>query len=245
MIPLGIDGVSAHILGPPRDLDLLRKMDPPKQVAWLRVGPESPGPVAASGVTGGALFGTDFVVTDQLSLPLGLLQARGRLKLSLDWDLLSAASLLERVVNNTSLFFVLDVQGTRLVFPGDAQHGAWEHVLNDERAGALLADAAFYKIGHHGSHNATPKPFIESVWRDGGYAMLPWGLVERWRLTIPKQEILDSLARHHHTLIRADETEEAVGDVRVDPTWSSEITLPLTGGGQAEVGVDPAQARKA
>src|SRR3712207_5042547 len=78
-----------------------------------------------------------------------------------DAGLLSAASVLERSVNNTSLFFVLEVAGMHLVFPGDAQEGAWRHVLDDEASRMLVSDAVFYKVSHHGSHNGTPKRYIE------------------------------------------------------------------------------------
>ncbi|MEB0260025.1 hypothetical protein QN346_21615, partial [Undibacterium sp. 5I1] len=77
----------------------------------------------------------------------------------------------------------LDVSGTRLLFVGDSQEGAWEHVLDDPVSKALGSSVAFYKIGHHGSHNATPKPFVESVLGQGAYAMLPWGLVKQWENT--------------------------------------------------------------
>ena len=97
---------------------------------------------------------------------------------------------LERSVNNTSVFFLLDVQGVRLVFPGDAQEGAWEHVLNDQNALTLIKNAEFYKVGHHGSHNATPKPFVLTDWQGTGDAMVPWGLVKAWKDTIPKKELL-------------------------------------------------------
>jgi hypothetical protein len=54
---------------------------------------------------------------------------------SADGDtLLSAAAVLERSVNNASVYFVLDVSGTRLLFVGDAQEGAWMHVPNDPAA---------------------------------------------------------------------------------------------------------------
>jgi beta-lactamase superfamily II metal-dependent hydrolase len=144
-----------------------------------------------------------------------------------DEDLLGAASILERSVNNTSLFLVLDVRGTRLVFPGDAQEGAWQHVLRDPEKAKLLQDAVFYKVGHHGSHNATPKAFVNEVWRDGNVAMLPWGLVERWEDSIPKRKLLDALAEHRHTLIRADAPVPQPGKVTVHGDLWSEVVFPV------------------
>ncbi|MHB8069671.1 MAG: MBL fold metallo-hydrolase [Desulfobaccales bacterium] len=70
--------------------------------------------------------------------------------------------------NNTSLVLALELveSGKVLLFPGDAQVGSWqswqdlEWTLEGEadkkvRAWDLLERTVFYKVGHHGSHNAT------------------------------------------------------------------------------------------
>jgi hypothetical protein len=62
------------------------------------------------------------------------------------------------------------------------------------------------------------------VWQDGGYAMLPWGLVKAWKDSIPKRELLDALHDHHHTVIRADAPQELPGRVSVhDDLWSEVV----------------------
>ncbi|MGH3331639.1 MAG: hypothetical protein ACRDPJ_10105 [Nocardioidaceae bacterium] len=225
-ITVGIDDVAVHVLGPSRDPDDLKDMDPPKSAGWLELNLQ----VSLDDDTGTTLFplfNSAYVVDDDSNVPEALRKAQEALNLqnvTNDAGLLSAASILERAVNNTSLFFVLDVAGTRLLFPGDAQHGAWEHVLNDPRKKAFLVDAAFYKIGHHGSHNATPKRFVEEIWHDGAYAMLPWGLVKRWQDTIPKKELLEALHTHQHTVIRADAPQAEPNRVAVhDDLWSEVV----------------------
>ena len=67
-------------------------------------------------------------------------------------------------VNNTSLVlaFELGAGGPVLLFPGDAQVGSWLswHELESVdglTAESLLARTVLYKVGHHGSHNATLK----------------------------------------------------------------------------------------
>ena len=40
-------------------------------------------------------------------------------------------SLLDRAVNNTSVMFLLQVGDALLLFPGDAQWGAWQPLLDD------------------------------------------------------------------------------------------------------------------
>ena len=54
----------------------------------------------------------------------------------------------------------------------------------------------FYKIGHHGSHNATPRWFAEN-WVAAGDAMLPWGLVKQWEHSIPHNKLISRLGERH------------------------------------------------
>jgi hypothetical protein len=72
-------------------------------------------------------------------------------------------------VNNTSLALAFELpDGRTLIFPGDAQIGNWlswsaltfkvkDHAGRDVEVTSkdLLNRAVFYKVGHHGSHNAT------------------------------------------------------------------------------------------
>lgn len=77
---------------------------------------------------------------------------------------------LNTYVNNTSLVLAFELPRTRkvLLFVGDAQRGNWvswqdagwnaDNGLGDDEALTtrdLLARTVFYKVGHHGSHNAT------------------------------------------------------------------------------------------
>jgi hypothetical protein len=84
------------------------------------------------------------------------LRGASRLALQLDSD-----------TNNTSLALAIELAGGQtLIFPGDAQIGNWQS-WNDltfedaaghpVRARDLLRKAVLYKVGHHGSHNATLK----------------------------------------------------------------------------------------
>ncbi|BAW04561.1 hypothetical protein [Nocardia seriolae] len=221
-------GLVAHILGPPRDERFLARMNPPAKQTWPVVRAVASPESAETCDKPANLFNPRYFAQD--GLPLELTQAKDQLKLEelLDHEdrLLRAAAILENAVNNTSVFFVLDISGTRLLFPGDAQQGAWDHVLADAHNAALLSDLAFYKVGHHGSHNATPREFVETDWKTKGYAMVPFGLVERWARTIPKQSLLNALRNHHHTVIRADEPPRAVpGSVAVHGDLWTEVTL--------------------
>lgn len=64
-------------------------------------------------------------------------------------------------LNNTSLILMIDAGDRRLLLPGDAQIENWSWALKAaDRAASyrrLLAGVDLYKVGHHGSRNATPK----------------------------------------------------------------------------------------
>lgn len=231
VIRTSLPGVNVHVLGPSRDPDQLKRMNPPASAQWLAMqhaleeetSHEPPGPLFDDiySVTPDEVnqhIGIDLVSTLP-SLNLGTLNDAAT-------ELLAAASILERSVNNTSIFFVLDVDGTRLVFVGDSQQGAWEHVLQDPAARALVTNPAFYKIGHHGSHNATPRDYVtNAIGNHGTYAMLPYGKVDQWG-DIPNGNLLAALAGVNAQVVRAD-APVADRRVQVGPQnlWT-EITFP-------------------
>jgi len=72
-------------------------------------------------------------------------------------QLLSLVRILDKAMNNTSTILLFEFGGKKLLFPGDAQIENWEYALNDEQTAELLKDVCVYKVGHHGSRNATPK----------------------------------------------------------------------------------------
>jgi hypothetical protein len=79
-------------------------------------------------------------------------------------EALAIVRVLDGVLNNTSVILLFEIGDSRLLFPGDAQLENWTYALreNDEAAAIRkrLTDVRFYKVGHHGSLNATPK----SLW---------------------------------------------------------------------------------
>ena len=93
-------------------------------------------------------------------------------RIDADWQYAgeSLALKLDAATNNTSLVLAFELQNTKrvLLFPGDAQVGNWESwhdcgwseengLKKGETVTAkdLLARTVLYKVGHHGSHNAT------------------------------------------------------------------------------------------
>lgn len=76
-------------------------------------------------------------------------------------QLLGLVRILDKAMNNTSVILLFEVAGKKLLFSGDAQIENWEYALNNKAALELLKDVYVYKVGHHGSRNATPK----SLWK--------------------------------------------------------------------------------
>ena len=92
--------------------------------------------------------------------------------------LVTASSKIENFLNNQSLVVLFEFDDKRLLFAGDAQGGNWEYWLYKmeaplkdptdageivEASKELLETIDFYKVGHHGSTNATPIPAIEAA----------------------------------------------------------------------------------
>jgi beta-lactamase superfamily II metal-dependent hydrolase len=88
--------------------------------------------------------------------------------------LAAAADKLDGTLNNQSLVVLFTCNGKRLLFVGDAQWGNWAYWLYgkavtgsdpgiSDRAKEILGTIDFYKVGHHGSTNATPIPVVDAL----------------------------------------------------------------------------------
>jgi beta-lactamase superfamily II metal-dependent hydrolase len=113
---------------------------------------------------------------------------------------------LDNDTNNTSLVLAIETPGRNvLLFPGDAQVGNWLswHDLKwkDERGkdittADLLARTVLYKVGHHGSHNATLRDKgLEMMVSPDLVAMIPVHAehAEKRRWSMPFPPLLDRL----------------------------------------------------
>jgi hypothetical protein len=79
-------------------------------------------------------------------------------------SMLSIVRTLDDAMNNTSLILLFEFKDQCLLFPGDAQWENWRYALVNQKKkyGKLLARVNLYKVGHHGSLNATP----HSLWNE-------------------------------------------------------------------------------
>lgn len=144
----------------------------------------------------------------------------------IDGDWLGAAAefalALDEATNNTSLALAVELEegGRVLLFAADAQLGNWLSWQDAAWTGPdgsrltgtdLLRRAVFYKVGHHGSHNATPRARgLELMEAEGLVAFLPVDAAEarrrRWN-RLPLPGLLDALReRCAGRLVRADES---------------------------------------
>jgi hypothetical protein len=74
---------------------------------------------------------------------------------------------LDDALNNTSLILLLEVGELSMLFPGDAQIENWQYTLDrladEPELKDKLAGIDLYKVGHHGSRNATPRS-LHGLW---------------------------------------------------------------------------------
>jgi hypothetical protein len=70
-------------------------------------------------------------------------------------QLLGLARAVDDALNNTSVVLLIRAGSKKLLFPGDAQWENWQYAL--ARWADDLRDVDVYKVGHHGSLDATPR----------------------------------------------------------------------------------------
>ena len=195
----GLPGAKIHVLGPPRDKAALGRMDPPKGSAYLRAraaaadGEAAAAPETSATPAFGRYWQRDRAWFDK-HFP----------KSSFDGDDLTAvddldeepdgslAAAIDRAVNNTSLMLMFEVDDQWLLFPGDAQWGNWNAALTDPACLAVMKRTTFYKVGHHGSHNATPKTLVEDVIGKPFTAFLPTTQRAQWP-NVPRPQLVEKI----------------------------------------------------
>jgi hypothetical protein len=164
-----LPGVKIHVLGPPnltqsRAIEKQRSEDPDEfwhlQAAAARR-------VMAKG---SAIFPRAHKVAGSI-LPLETRWFLPRVEAIRGEQLLEIVRILDKQMNNTSVILLFEVGTKRLLFPGDAQLENWMYALKEaddaKATRKLLASVDVYKVGHHGSLNATPKTLWNLFSRKG------------------------------------------------------------------------------
>ncbi|MFL5968744.1 MAG: MBL fold metallo-hydrolase [Gaiellaceae bacterium] len=220
----GLPGIRVYVLGPPHDSRLIKRSDPSKRhpevyelaaTAGSHQGFLAAAEAQAEGEQAGARPFDDFFRVDEAKarreealwnsyyagkaawrrVDRDWLGYAGPLALQLDSD-----------TNNTSLVLAFELPGGDVIlFPGDAQVGNWlswellewqvdgRTVKSDE----LLARTVLYKVGHHGSHNATLREKgLELMASNALAAMIPVN-----RVTAKKMDWLMPFPALHDRLV--------------------------------------------
>ena len=158
-----LPGVKVRVLGPPdlTQTESIRKMrarDPDEFWHLLAGARASTANPLAAGLSRGASS------KNRSSVPVEARWFRNRLQGLRGSQLLQIVRELDKEMNNTSLILLFEVFGKKLLFPGDAQIENWSYALVEakdaKKTRAALAGVDVYKVGHHGSLNATPKKLL-------------------------------------------------------------------------------------
>ena len=207
----------AHVLGPSKAEGDVRDMDPPSDQSYLALkgGHSNPAEKVQpfpkewiADVRGAGLSKNDKKSIREVNDNM--------------LDVLAVA--LDKAINGTSLMLMLEVFGKHLLFPGDAQWGTWRRALDDESTTRLLKKTIFYKVGHHGSHNATPVRFVEEILdtkqKGARRAMISVRPKANWA-EIPREPLIEALGGRIGKIARSDVVAaqqgfERFGDLFVD-----------------------------
>lgn len=219
-----VPGVTVHAMGPSRDPEVIRDMDPPKGGAFeLRRAAAGGG---MGGGNGGALFARVFEVTgEERRAQLERFSMSERdlrdLEKTADEDPFAVAVQLDKAVNGTSLLLMFEMGRAHLLFPGDAQWGTWQNALGDPEFKELLSKTNFLKVGHHGSHNATPRAFVEEILGKNAFTAMVCTRETKKFKKIPLRSLLDAIDRHSgNRLARSDQETTGKGFKRKDDVYT-------------------------
>ncbi len=222
-------GLTAEILGPP----------PADAVAFLQLTDLQKGVGQYLGESGSEdsdkfdPFGTLWHATsdDYPKRPFGefsgVAALQDAVKASQPSALLTAVKKLDDCLNNQSLVVLFKFGGKNLLFAGDAQGGNWEYWMyggTPDKAPSIdkispegkriLTQLDFYKVGHHGSTNATPVSAVDAM--SGSFVSMcstqekTYGTLSKGT-EVPRLPLLEALAKKSSVVVRSDQIAVAAG----------------------------------
>jgi beta-lactamase superfamily II metal-dependent hydrolase len=203
-----LPGITFHILGPPRDEDAIASMDPPKGGAYLAKAAAGDAAPVLANCAFRPKWRLDRAAFDQRH-PQSTFSAGDQKQIDVlaDEPEGSVAAAIDRAVNNTSLIILIEAGNQWLLFPGDAQWGSWNSALGNDQCRSLMKRTTFYKVGHHGSENATPKTAVEDVFKDGLISFFSTASIKQWP-NVPRRPLVEAIAKKGK-IARSD--NEAIG----------------------------------
>jgi beta-lactamase superfamily II metal-dependent hydrolase len=166
-------------------------------------------------------------------------------------QLFTAAKTLDDFLNNQSLVVFFTFAGKKLLFAGDAQGGNWEYWMFggtpqkapsvdqiDKASASILGHLDFYKVGHHGSTNATPVSAVETM--GGNFASMcstqedSFGSVAN-NSEVPRVPLLAALAKKSQ-IVRSDQFAITLPGSEVPAIKGAPKQLPKPTRGRFEKG---------
>lgn len=201
-----LPGVKITVLGPPLpdDWPAVRRQRSDDPEYWFRLRESLP---SALLLEDGAAAAPDLPLGPEAWL-VDKLRAEGL------HSTLRIVLTLDDALNNTSLILLIEAAGKKLLFPGDAQIENWSYSLSgpgsSEDLRAKLSALDFYKVGHHGSRNATPKLGLLPLWLVPGAAKVPVAFMSTLEgpydgaYPVPAQPLVDQLIKPPLSLVRSD-----------------------------------------
>jgi beta-lactamase superfamily II metal-dependent hydrolase len=201
---ISIPSLLARVLGPPQSKDFLAQMNPPSGQSYLRAGPNG----TIELVNAIQPFGHRWKVDPSAAASSTYLRLSAEEEKQLQ-DLSGSsindlAFALDQARNNESLVILFIFHNKYLLFAGDAQYGNWRWWLENERSSVdILSKINFFKIAHHGSHNATPKAALEKM-ADGEFAAMVSTQSKPWK-SIPRVPLMSRLnEKTKKRIVRSD-----------------------------------------
>jgi beta-lactamase superfamily II metal-dependent hydrolase len=253
-------GLTAEILGPPPldRVDFLKLMDLKKGVGQYLGESSDDGEVKAFDPFGGAWHAEagDYKPSafrewtrESKENPRAAMEAA--IQSAQPSLLFTAAKTLDGMLNNQSLVVLFTINEKKLLFAGDAQGGNWEYWMFggtpekapsvdtiDKKSKAILANLDFYKVGHHGSTNATPISAVETM--AGDFASMcstqedSFGTVAN-QSEVPRVPLLAALAKKSK-IVRSDHFPVTVKGNEVPAVDGAPAKLPTPKNGRFEKG---------
>ena len=157
--------MTIHVLGPSQDAAYRRKRSVP--AGWGVMAGAAP----EASETDSLPFGPEWRVQGSPAHPPFQRKSIDLIR-EFNSDISDVAAATDAYLNGESLVLVLELGKAKLLLTGDAEVGAWMKILEDADSLALAASATFFKVGHHGSHNATPLVFLDEHLAEGTPAMM-------------------------------------------------------------------------
>lgn len=226
--------VRLYVLGPPHDARLIRKTLPStSDPETYGLGANALGAnvlAALEGADDAAPFGPNRAIPFEIARGMDFFRGHywGPGEAAPDWRRIDTAWLdgaselalaLDSATNNTSLVLAIEfADGDVLLFVADAQVGNWlswetlDWTVDGRKVPAwdLLRRAIFYKVGHHGSHNATLSVKGLDLMARLRFAAIPvdhaMAVKKRWG-KMPLPALVKALnAKARDCVLRTDET---------------------------------------